>query len=226
MILFYNPKATKPRNRRFPLSILAIAAVIEGKELSPFAAILMDEPDIVVTFRPVGILRDCLEIGGDCLVRSALGLQIHGEDPIRGLVAALRDSCMLLLLDNCEHVVDEVAGLALALLGGAKDVAILATSREPLRVAGESEYRLGPLRSPQASSKLTAAEAATFPVVQLFVERVAAIVEDFVERRMRSPHRPSGNDGRRFPSGTLEQPLVAHREDCINLGDRKRGESP
>jgi len=113
-------------------------------------------------------------------VGTVLGLQIHGEDPIRGLVAALRDSCMLLLLDNCEHVVDEVAGLALALLGGAKDVAILATSREPLRLAGESEYRLGPLRSPQASSKLTAAEAATFPVVQLFVERVAAIVEDFV----------------------------------------------
>jgi predicted ATPase/DNA-binding winged helix-turn-helix (wHTH) protein len=113
-------------------------------------------------------------------VGTVLGLQIHGEDPIRSLVAALRDSCMLLLLDNCEHVVDEVAGLARALLGGAKDVAILATSREPLRVAGESEYRLGPLGSPQASSKLTAAEAATFPVVQLFVERVAAIVEDFV----------------------------------------------
>jgi predicted ATPase/DNA-binding winged helix-turn-helix (wHTH) protein len=113
-------------------------------------------------------------------VGTVLGLQIHGEDPIRSLVAALRDSCMLLLLDNCEHVVDEVAGLARALLGGAKDVAILATSREPLRVAGESEFRLGPLGSPQASSKLTAAEAATFPVVQLFVERVAAIVEDFV----------------------------------------------
>jgi predicted ATPase/DNA-binding winged helix-turn-helix (wHTH) protein len=129
-------------------------------------------------------LVDLASLGDAHFVPSAvgtvLGLQIHGEDPIRGLVAALRDSCMLLLLDNCEHVVDEVAGLALALLGGAKDVAILATSREPLRVAGESEYRLGPLRSPQASSKLTAAEAATFPVVQLFVERVAAIVEDFV----------------------------------------------
>jgi predicted ATPase/DNA-binding winged helix-turn-helix (wHTH) protein len=129
-------------------------------------------------------LVDLASLGDAHLVPSAvgtvLGLQIHGEDPIRGLVAALRDSCMLLLLDNCEHVVDEVAGLARALLGGAKDVAILATSREPLRVAGESEYRLGPLRSPQASSKLTAAEAATFPVVQLFVERVAAIVEDFV----------------------------------------------
>ena len=86
---------------------------------------------------------------------------------------------MLLLLDNCEHVIDEVASLATALLSGAKDVDILATSREPLRVAGENEYRLGPLGSPAPSSKLTAAEAAAFPAVQLFVERVTAIVEDF-----------------------------------------------
>ena len=128
-------------------------------------------------------LVDLASLGDAHLVPSAvgtaLGLQIHSEDPIRGLVAALRDTRMLLLLDNCEHVIDEVASLARALLGGAKDVVILATSREPLRVTGESEYRLGPLGSPQGSSKLTAAEAATFPVVQLFVERVAAIVEDF-----------------------------------------------
>src|SRR6202030_3967002 len=48
-----------------------------------------------------------------------------------------------------------------------------------LGVAGERGYRLGPLSSPQPSSRLTAAEAAAFPAVQLFVERVAAIVEDF-----------------------------------------------
>ncbi len=128
-------------------------------------------------------LVDLASLGDAHLVPSAvgtaLGLQIHSEDPLRGLLAALRDTRMLLLLDNCEHIIDEVASLARALLSGAKDVAILATSREPLRVKGESEYRLGPLGSPQGLSKLTAAEAATFPVVQLFVERVAAIVEDF-----------------------------------------------
>ena len=58
-------------------------------------------------------------------------------------------------------------------------MSILATSREPLGVAGEREYRLAPLGIPQASSRLTAAEAAAFPAVQLFVERVTAIVEDF-----------------------------------------------
>jgi len=86
---------------------------------------------------------------------------------------------MLLLLDNCEHVVDAAASLAAAVLTGVPLVNILATSREPLGVAGEREHRLRPLGSPRTSSGLTAAEAATFPAVQLFVERVTEIVEDF-----------------------------------------------
>jgi predicted ATPase len=86
---------------------------------------------------------------------------------------------MLLLLDNCEHVIDAVASLAAAVLTGVPRVNILATSREPLRVAGEREHRLGPLFSPPTSSGLTAAAAVAFPAVQLFVERVTAIVEDF-----------------------------------------------
>jgi predicted ATPase len=86
---------------------------------------------------------------------------------------------MLLLLDNCEHVIEQAANLAQALLDGTRDVSILATSREPLRVAGEHEHRLGPLGIPQPSPTLTAAEAAVFPAVELFVERATAVVEDF-----------------------------------------------
>ncbi|HTG19685.1 MAG TPA: transcriptional regulator, partial [Reyranella sp.] len=76
-------------------------------------------------------------------------------------------------------VIDAAAGLAAALLSGAPGVSILATSREPLGVVGEREYRLASLGLPQASTRPTAAEAAAFPAVQLFVERVSAIVEDF-----------------------------------------------
>ena len=86
---------------------------------------------------------------------------------------------MLLLLDNCEHVIDAAAGLAAAVLSGTSGVKILATSREPLGVQGERVHRLGPLNSPQPSSTLTAVEAQGFPAVQLFIERVTAIVEDF-----------------------------------------------
>src|SRR6266446_7976189 len=112
-------------------------------------------------------------------VATVLGLEMRTEDPHAALVAALRDRRMLVLLDKCEHVIDAVASLAAALLSGAPSVNILATSREPLGVAGEREYHLGPLGSPRASDGLTAAEAMAFPAVQLFVERVSAIVEDF-----------------------------------------------
>src|SRR5438270_2967943 len=128
-------------------------------------------------------LIDLAPLGDPRLVPSAvatvLGLEIHTENPLPGLVAGLREKRMLLLLDNCEHVIDAAAGLAAAVLSGVPRVNILATSREPLGVAGEREHRLGPLGSPPTSSGLTAAEAGAFPAVQLFVERVTAIVEDF-----------------------------------------------
>jgi predicted ATPase/DNA-binding winged helix-turn-helix (wHTH) protein len=113
-------------------------------------------------------------------VATVLGLEIRAEDPLPGLVAALGDRRVLLLLDNCEHVVDAAAGLTAAVLSGAPGVTILATSREPLGVQGERMHRLGPLNTPEPSPGLTAAEAVAFPAVQLFVERVSAIVEDFV----------------------------------------------
>jgi predicted ATPase/DNA-binding winged helix-turn-helix (wHTH) protein len=128
-------------------------------------------------------LIDLAPLGDPRLVPSAvatvLGTETHTEDPLLGLVAGLRDRRMLLLLDNCEHVIEATASLAAAVLRGVPGVNILSTSREPLGVAGEREYHLGPLGSPQPSARLMAAEVAAFPAVQLFVERVTAIVEDF-----------------------------------------------
>lgn len=112
-------------------------------------------------------------------VATVLGLEIRTEDPLLGLVAALRDNRMLLLLDNCEHVIDAAASLAQAVLSGTAGVNILATSREPLGLRTEFVHRLGSLDTPEPSPELTAAQAATFPAVQLFVERATAIVESF-----------------------------------------------
>jgi predicted ATPase/DNA-binding winged helix-turn-helix (wHTH) protein len=112
-------------------------------------------------------------------VATVLGLEIRTEDPLPGLVAAIGDRRLLLLLDNCEHVIDAAAGLAAAVLSGTPNVSILATSREPLGVPGERVHRLEPLGTPEPSPGLTAADAYAFPAVQLFVERVTAIVEDF-----------------------------------------------
>ncbi len=128
-------------------------------------------------------LIDLTPLGDQRLVPSAiatvLGLEIRADDQVSGLVARLKDKRMLLLLDNCEHVIDAVASLSAAILSGAPGISILATSRERLGIIGEREYRLGPLSSPDPSSRLTIAEAADFPAVRLFVERASAIVEGF-----------------------------------------------
>jgi predicted ATPase len=107
-------------------------------------------------------------------VASALGLEICPENLPRGLVAALRDKRLLIVLDNCEHVIDAAAALAVGVLKAVPGAHILATSREPLRVEGERVQRVSSLECPPASAQPGAAEALGFPAVQLFVERAAA----------------------------------------------------
>lgn len=110
---------------------------------------------------------------------SSLGLTISSQDPVVALTDYLRDRRMLIVLDNCEHLIEAAAALAERLISSASGVHILATSREPLRIRGERVHRLAPLGNAPASGGLTAAEALTFPAVQLFVERAMASVEDF-----------------------------------------------
>ncbi|HEX2010551.1 MAG TPA: winged helix-turn-helix domain-containing protein, partial [Roseateles sp.] len=104
---------------------------------------------------------------------AALGLALPARTPLQGLAAYLRDKNMLIVLDNCEQVIDAVARLAEALLLAAPDVHLLATSREPLRIPGEWVQRLGSLRVPPAGA-LDAAEVLTYPAAQLFLERASA----------------------------------------------------
>ena len=75
---------------------------------------------------------------------------------------------LLLVLDNCEHVIGAAAELCAGLLAACDDVRVLATSREPLRVAGEARYRLGPLALPDPDDL---AEAARAEAVALFADR-------------------------------------------------------
>jgi predicted ATPase/DNA-binding winged helix-turn-helix (wHTH) protein len=112
-------------------------------------------------------------------VATVLGFEIRSGDPVPGLVAALRDRRLLLVLDNCSHVIEAAANLAAAILRGAADVHILATSREPLRVEGEHVQRLPPLSSGSASDHPNTAEALAFPAVELFVERAAERLGEF-----------------------------------------------
>lgn len=107
-------------------------------------------------------------------VASMLGLSVQSDDPLPSLVALLRGRRMLVVLDNCEHVIDDAARLAVQLLLAAPDLQILATSREPLRAQGERVHRLAPLDTPPEDAALSAKAMLDFPAVQLFVDRALA----------------------------------------------------
>ena len=82
-------------------------------------------------------------------VATALGIrQPPGTSLLEALTAVLARQQLLLVLDNCEHVLAEAAELCGALLAAADDVRMLATSREPVGMAGEARYRLAPLAVP------------------------------------------------------------------------------
>ncbi|MBF8186176.1 tetratricopeptide repeat protein [Nonomuraea sp. K274] len=93
------------------------------------------------------------------------------------LAEALRGRRLLLVLDNCEHVIDAVAELAGLLLRTAAGVRILATSREPLGIAGERQWPVQPLDVPEPGAD--PAEVARSGAVRLFVARAAAASPGF-----------------------------------------------
>jgi len=102
-------------------------------------------------------------------VAKALGIRDLPSVAAGGaLTRAVAHRQLLLVLDNCEHLVGAAAELCGTLLLGADDVRVLATSREPLRIAGEVRYRLGPLTLPDPGDPAAAGES---EAVMLFADR-------------------------------------------------------
>jgi len=110
-------------------------------------------------------------------VVAALGIpQAADLSAADSLTAALARLQVLLVLDNCEHVIDAAADLCEMVLVAADDVPILATSQEALRVAGETRYRLSPLSVPQPGEE---AEPAESEAVSLFADRAKRVDPHF-----------------------------------------------
>ncbi len=110
---------------------------------------------------------------------TALQISVPVNDSLSALIAFLGDKKILLVLDNCEHVIDAAAALAEGVLRRAAGVSVLATSREPLNAEGEWVYRLGPLEMPPTIGELSAVEAMTFPAIELFVQRAMGTSDTF-----------------------------------------------
>jgi len=106
------------------------------------------------------------------VVATALGLRSRSGDMLDAISAALESKPSLLVLDGCEHLIDDATRFVEAVLNLTTSVRFLATSREPLRGRGERVHRLLPLDVPQSNASLD--EALTFPAVQLFVDRADA----------------------------------------------------
>jgi predicted ATPase/DNA-binding CsgD family transcriptional regulator/Tfp pilus assembly protein PilF len=108
-------------------------------------------------------------------VAATLGIRPEPDRPVTETLAdTLRRRHQLLVLDTCEHLVDEVAELASGLLGQCPQLRIVATSTVPLRLRGEAVWRVQPLALPPGGLP-TADEIATIEAVQLFVDRATAV---------------------------------------------------
>jgi predicted ATPase/DNA-binding SARP family transcriptional activator len=158
-------------------------AVAVARELAEARA---DRPDGVCLVELAGLDRQlCPE--AECpaeawvaaAVAAALGVrEAAPEGLVEQIGGALAGTRLLLVLDNCEQVVEPVAALAGRLLRAASGLRILATSREPLSVAGEVLWEVPPLELPTATGDLRAVRASS--AVRLFAARAAAAAPGFV----------------------------------------------
>jgi predicted ATPase/DNA-binding winged helix-turn-helix (wHTH) protein len=112
-------------------------------------------------------------------IASAVRVAIDTERPVESLAGRLRADHALLVLDNCEHLIDAAAMVAESLLKGAPGIRIIATSHEPLRTEGERVYRLAPFELPVGVETMSLREALRHPAIELFVEHMLANDDTF-----------------------------------------------
>ena len=173
-------------------------ATDEGRGATPFEPVDHDRfPDrktrlaIEVARRMAGVFAHDIcfvELAGvadertvDDAVASALRLPTSGRSSIEVIVDFLRDKTMLLVLDNCEHLVKACARLVERLCHEAAGLTVLTTSRMPLHLEVEHVVRLEPFATPELSGtkQLTVADSLSFDSIQLFTNRAAQSLLNF-----------------------------------------------
>jgi non-specific serine/threonine protein kinase len=149
-------------------------------------------------------------------VATALGLpEDSGRAPLDVLLDALRPRQLLLIVDNCEHLLDACASLLDVLLRTSPRVQVLATSREPLRVAGEMTWQVPPLSMPNEAEEHVLERVERYDAVQLFLERARDVLPSF-----RLTERNAGAIGamcRRLDGMPLAIELAAARTRVLDV---------
>ena len=170
-------------NKRL-VTLVGIGGIGKTRLALQAAAEVVDAYRDGVWLAELGSIRDPALVAG--AVAQALGVQDRTNARlVEALKARMRWRQMLLVLDNCEHLLEACARLVDTLLREAADATIIATSREALRVTGEQIYPLQPLSLPErdaVAEKMVRSEA-----VQLFVERARDQLPDFALTAERAP---------------------------------------
>ncbi len=151
-------------------------------------------------------------------VLAALDLRDQAAtDPRAVVLAYLRDRQLLLLVDNCEHLLDAAAALVADILRSAPGVRVIATSREPLSVPGEHVLPVPPLELPRAETDEPLAQLRSNESVGLFIERAAAASGRF---DLTDADRPAVVDlCRRLDGLPLAIELAAVRTRALSVGE-------
>ncbi|MBO2453895.1 tetratricopeptide repeat protein [Actinomadura barringtoniae] len=158
---------------------LSLEAARRASERMPDGAWAIELAPIVDPSEVPSAVLTALDLRDKLWTAPGPGRQVPADanDPLDRLATALADQRLLLVLDNCEHLLDAAARLADRLLADAPGVRILATSREPLGITGEVLWPVESLSPPPPNA--TAAEAMTYPAVQLLADRAAAVSPGF-----------------------------------------------
>ena len=110
------------------------------------------------------------------IIADVLGISLSATtSALDTLTSGLKTKRLLLIIDNCEHVIAEAARIAEALMRSCPHLSILASSRERMAIAGESVIRVPSLAAPQPGEAATAERARDYAAVRLFVERANAL---------------------------------------------------
>jgi predicted ATPase/class 3 adenylate cyclase len=165
-------------------------------------------------------LVDLAQVGTDELVIGAIAsvfeLQPQPDrKPLDDLCLYLKAKRLLLILDNCEHVVGETTRIVAAIVRACPRVVVLATSREALNVHGEQVYRMPTLSLPARNGALSAKEALAHGAIALFVARASALDAQFTFTDEKAPI--VADICRRLDGIALAIELAAARVTILNL---------
>ena len=148
--------------------------------------------DVIDSFAGGVFISEFANVSDPSLIRqtlmNTLGInEAKGQSPDKTLTEYIKDREMLLIFDNCEHLIHDCASLAEMLLSSCPDLKIIATSREAFNSSGEKTYRVPSLSHPDPNIDYTPEKLNQYESVRLFIERALVLNQNFMVTNENAP---------------------------------------